>query len=260
MVLDLDRQGLPAYCLDLLDAVSQHSGHPLRVREEHDLAFDSELRTARPGQPDHVLAYRPEYRAFRTHFVVNAAVKVLRHYAEPPERRYLPTSDANARLPPDEHREFRRRVSPALPDEAVREMSRFMWQGLVRQLTSFPVDLRVEREIAETLPAHADRQRAYFRQQVADLVPHFAPDIAAFAPPRTYRAISAMNVVLGMEASELAGVPEQRAFLKSAHRDLGEVLHADLHAVATPGRAGDYELTDTWADRLGLPGTYVWVK
>ena len=260
MVVDLGHAGLPPYCLALLDEVRSLSGRPLRIIEEPGgLEFDSEIRMARRGETEHVLSYRPEYRAYRAHFAVSSALKVLRQYREPPELRLMPYVDPSARLPDDEERVLRQcPLLSGLPVADVRAVSSFMHQGLLRQLTSFPVDLRVEREIAPTLPEHAGRQQAYFRRQVADLVPHFAPELERLAPPRTYRAISAMNVVLGIVAAEIGGVPEHPVFRGSPHRTLGEALHDDLHAIRAPGRVGDYALTDRWAEQLGLWSAYHW--
>ena len=62
------------------------------------------------------------------------------------------------RLPEEEERELGLKVP--FRREALETISESMFSGLVRQLTSFPVDLRVEREISQELPEHQERQLA----------------------------------------------------------------------------------------------------
>ncbi|MCK6478669.1 MAG: hypothetical protein L6R43_00550 [Planctomycetes bacterium] len=252
--------GIPDYALDLCHEVERRTGKPIRITEViQPYEFDSEMRFARSNEETHVLAYRGEYRTYRDHFLVGGCLKVLRLWEEPEERRYMPAL-ARGRLPRDQHRQLLERAPPFMPEVELEALSAFMNHGILGHLVSLPVDLRVERELAAEYPQHRDRQRAYLARQVGDLVPHFAPEVGAFAPDACYQATSALNIVLGMEASELSGTPEHSCFRTSKHRPLGERLHAELHGVAVPGREGDRLLTDRWARILGLRHGYQWVS
>ncbi len=89
---------------------------------------------------------------------------------------------------------------------------------------------------------------------------HFSPELAAFAPPRIYRASSAMNVVLAEVASDIAGL-EFPAYLRgSPHRGMGHALRARLDAEDEDGYRGDRRVTDKWAEELGMEGWFEWVR
>jgi len=251
--------GIPDYALDLCRTVEARTGKPIRVTERIGAyGFDSELRVAMDRDPTHVLAYQEAYRPYRDHFLVSSCYKLLRLWDTAPEERMLPAIMGD-RLPVGWHRELERGFRGSLSEEEIAGISSVLHAGVIRQVHSFPVDLRVEREIAATLPEHAGRQRAYFARQVEDLMPHFSLTAAGLAPRPVYRAVSAMNVVLGMEAAAIAGVEEPRQFRESRYRWDGEDLHRQLAEETAPGHVGDRAVTDRWALTLELRPFYLWV-
>ena len=249
----------PAYALDLMGAIVEQTDYPLLVTEQPRTGYDSQLRMGSSSHPYHHLICDPAYRQHLVHFLVNAAFKIRRVWELPPEDRLLPIGDARRRLPEDDETELRQRLK-GMPDATVRDLSTFLYRGLLQQLTSMPIDIRVEREIAATFVGHAEAQRAYLRRQVADLEPHFAPEIEAFAPARLYSACTAMNIVLAAEAADLAGVKPGQVFRESPHRVLGERLREIARLTDEPGYHGDRALTDAWAEELGLRDWYEWER
>lgn len=59
--------------------------------------------------------------------------------------------------------------------------------------------------------------------------------------------------------ASLAGIGVPEAFKRHRSREKGERLLTLLHDVQTPGLEGDREVTDAWANELGLQGWYEWV-
>jgi len=96
------------------------------------------------------------------------------------------------------------------------------------------------------------RNGVFFARQVRDLILHFALPMDRYPTNAAYRAASAMNLVLGIEAAEIAGVEEPAASRQSPYRPFGERLHGILRGTTTPGAAGDQEVVDRWAGELGL--------
>ena len=250
---------LPEYVQELVSEVEDRTGYPLLIKEEVGVGYDSELRIARPGKVVHELAYVPEYREFRLHFLVNGAFKILRLWDVPPGERYMPASQLGRGLAPEDYKELRDKLA-GFPSPALDQLSEFLYHGICRQLTSMPLDIRVEREIAEELPDHYPAQRAYLMTQVKDLEPTFLPEMAEVCPERLYAASTAMNVVLAEEAAELTGVQPGKAFLETPYRALGERLREKLHSVQEKGYPGDRLLTDAWAGELGMEDWYEWVR
>ena len=134
----------PGYALDLVRTVVEESGYPLLVTEEPRTGYDSQLRMGGGSHPYHHLVCDPAYRQYLVHFLVNAAFKIRRVWELPPEERLLPIGDARRRLSQDDEAELRRNLK-GIPDATVRDMSTFLYRGLLQQLTSMPIDIRVER-------------------------------------------------------------------------------------------------------------------
>ncbi len=248
---------LPVYAARLVARAADKTGYPVVLCERDGLGYDFLLRMASPDQPWHDLAFVPEYRAYWLHFLVSASYKVLRLWAAPPAERLVPASAADRGLPWSDEAELRARF-PELPDRVFRDLSVFLYQGLVRQVTSMPLDLRVERALHHALPEHRVEQERYLARQVADVVPHFSPSIQAATPPRVYAASTAMNVALALEASALTGADVDSVVRASPHYELGVQLDGLLQHVPVDGHVGDRALTDVWASRLGVRDWYTW--
>ena len=251
-----DRE-LPGYARTLVSDVLNKTGYPLLVVEDDGVNYDSQLRMAGTSQPYHLLSIMSAYWEHGLHFLVGAAFKIQRVWALLPEERLMPVSPAARRLPEEEEAELREKVD-GLPEAAIIELSTFLYRGMTQQLTSMPLDIRVEREIAGGLPEHREVQHSYLSRQVQDLEPHFQPEIAEFSPAHLYAASTAMNVALAEEAAQIAGVEPGPMFRQTPHLRLGERLREQLEAVEELGYSGDRIVTDGWADELGMRDWYEW--
>lgn len=247
---------LPGYVRAQLDEAERVSWKPITV-DAGATVMDSELHVGADDARVHYLTFNPAYRDHLPHFLVSAAAKVRRVYEADEEARYVPAVNTRRRLPGEDDAELRRRAN--LPKRQLDQLSRFLYYGTARQLTSQPVDLRVERQIYGELPEHRGAQLAYLERQLQDLVPHFTTEVEQFAPPRIYRASSGMNVALALGFADIAGARVPSVVAENPYRELGEDLDRLLWWVDEPGLAGDRTAVDTWADRLDLRDWYVWV-
>ena len=252
---------LPGYLRTVLAQAIEMSGYPLQVETREAVEFDSQIQLARPGRPLHKLVVSKPYRDHLEHFLASAAFKIIRFYEQPQEERYLPGTEQRQGLPQAERRELRSKLPwSRLPPTEFEGMAQFLYEGAVRQLTSYPVDLRVEREIAEQLPEHREKQQVYLQRQVRDFEPTFLPEMVKAFPERISRASQAMNVAFAEEAAELTEVSPGRSCRKARYRSVGERLREKLHQVQEDGARGDRLVTDAWAEDLGLRDWYEWCR
>jgi len=254
---------LPVHCLVLLQRVWRKSGCQLQIREYPVLEFDSELQLAKPGHSAHTLSYLANYRRHLPHFVVNSCFKILRVWKAPAEERYVPASQVGMTLPEPYHRELVQKLE-LLPqgdrEQYAEQTSRFLAGALARQLTSFPVDLRVEDEIRRTWPMQEEGQRAYLKCQVNDFLHTLDEGLLRLVPEGVYRASTAMNIAFTVSAAELVGVSLDPKVRQHCSRGLAEQLLHHLKTISEQGIRGDRLLTDAWAHELRLEGWYEWVR
>lgn len=249
---------LPPYCTALLDKVEATSGYSLTIEEAEALEFDSVLQLASASRMAHVLTYRSAYRQYLEHFVVSACYKVLRTWDEPKAERYVPASEVGRQLPEALHAELLSKLPLQLHHQG-NAFSALLCGGLVRQLTSFPTDLRVEQDIHQSILQHKAKQHSYLETQVRDFLPTLDEAMVNVFPKQVYRATTAMNIAFAESAAELAQVvPDQLIRRHSSRKSAEELLHL-LKTIADPGARGDRLLTDAWARELKLEGWYEWM-
>ena len=249
---------LSDYCADLLDRIGERTGRPLRSVAVAGLEFDSQLHVAHPGEAAHELVYRPECTRHYIHLLTNAAYKVLRFCTQRDAERLVPVGEIR-RLRAENERELRQKI-PTLPQPGLEVVSRFLYAGLIRQLTSFPVDLRVENEIRYSLRRHHRRQEEYLKTQVRDFLPTLSLDLKRVTPTAVYLPSTAMNIAFAEVCAQLLQTRPPTAITTHSSRSLAEELLHDLQTVHEDGATGDRLLTDTWAKRLGLRPSYRWSR
>ncbi|SRR6266540_1625436 len=249
---------IPNYCKDLLTQIEDVSGSSLRIEEREALEFDSELKLAGKDRIYHELMYRSTYKAHLEHFIVNSAYKILRFWAAKVEDRYVPMSEARI-LPARPHKELCSNLGLPEQNEHVSMISKFIYTGITRQLTSFPTDIRVENDIF-SLPEHRSRQLHYLNTQVRDFLPTLDESLLEMLPLEQYRASTAMNIAFAEEAARLSGVVPDPLVRNHNSRGLAERLLHQLYLISEPGHLGDRLLTDAWAKELDMANWYMWER
>lgn len=251
--------GIPGYLDRLAKESVKVSDRPLVLKEERGIGYDSETRMGTPEQPVNEIVYTPKYRKYRNHFLASGILKILRFYSEPPENRFLAGSYRDEGLPERELQDLVLKKPPSPGFELVK-ISMFLRAGIVKQLISMPVDLRVERELYQDLEIHREAQREYLFRQVKDLEETMDLEIERLTPETLYKANIAMNIALIEVAANISGQGVPSCFKASKYRRLGEALLSHHQSIPESGHPGDRRLTDLWAQELGLDGWYQWVN
>ncbi|MBI4176623.1 MAG: hypothetical protein HY518_05435 [Candidatus Aenigmarchaeota archaeon] len=253
----LGMAGLPPYAREMMSQVLDRTGYPLvlKVSEIKGPGYDAELRMARRGQSAHELAYTQASSPFVPHLLVSASRKILRMWEVPADERLVEIHEAGRLLPREDHEELRQKL-PSFMSGELDQLSHFIYDGMTRQLVDAPVDIRVERELAESLPEHQEKQKHYLRQQLHNMGPYFDPQIAKVSPERLYGVSTAMNVVLAAECSALTGDSVPSFVRGSRFWSLAQCLRGHLDSNSHPGFLGDRKVIDLWAAELGLEGWY----
>lgn len=257
MLRYLPEPDLPPYARALVDRAIELSGYRHIAGEEIGPEGDFELWIAGGDQHAYKLHLKPSYRDHRVHLVVSGAYRVIRFWEAPPDQRYLAGARVGRCLPPEQHQELGELLADYPADTAM-EISRELYRETGRRVTTLPVELRVEREIAEDLPEHRQRQTRYLRKRIEEFGPLSLAYMSRLAPRLVYRANTAMDVTFGEESADLADVQPGPLAPDADHSALGHRLRDHLRDVHESGHAGDRKLVDLWAEELGLRGWYSW--
>lgn len=244
----------------IISLVEQTTDRPVIVRADSSLKTLATVTIARRGAPAHVVTYNPSASSPPDYLICFQAGFLLRLFANPPSERFDFAESA----------EGRRHVIAAVASQpelrkqglaaaVLQQYGDSLFDGLMTQLRSVPIGLRVDTWIAADLPDLADLQKVYVIRQLQDNQQVLAPAVRRLASSPIYESSVAMNAAF---AAYWARAWTQPSFevpytVTGASATGQELLRLWDMADADPRH--DRSLVDAWASHLGLTGWYQWV-
>lgn len=246
---------------EILRLAEEVSGSPVVIQEDHQSRLPGSLRIARGGAPAHIITYNPTLAPCPDYVIAFQCGFILRFFASPPEHRLdLAGGPVGRRIvqqlltgPDGPARKMNLR-----PDviEGLRDQ---LFNGLMTQLRSIPVGLRVDSWMLEHHPDLIDLQRAEVIRQLQENLATLGPDVKKIAPTKVYKASLSMNAAVAAFWAHRWGedsllVPYASAGFRKVAADLLDLLgRVDTDATH------DRELIDGWGAALGLTTWYEWI-
>jgi len=237
----------------IMDQLHELSGKPVLVQADPTLKTLSTIRIARGPAPVHVVLYNPASASFADYLIAYQCGFAIRIFQLPESDRFDLTSSYRGQRDSEKLVNEKAQQSDLPLNKAGRLGLRDqMLNGLLIQLRSVPIGLRIDHWIASTYPALKDQQAISIRRQLNDNLESLRPEIKRFAPEQIHRANVSMNAAFAAFWSRLWGEAMLNAPYKATgHFGTGEELLADLDRL--PQEAGsDRALMETWAERLGI--------
>jgi hypothetical protein len=246
-----------AIAQQVLARVEQETRRPVGVEQDRSLTVLSAVRVARGPAPMHVIRYNPATVSEPEYVICYQCGFILRLFANPPSARFDLAATKTG------HEEVDRLVAKGrpsvLPAAALRQFRNNLLDGILTQLRSYPIGLRVDAWIAEAFPALAPLQRASVTWQLQQNMAVLQPEVARLTAEKVYRASVGMNAAFAAYWSEGFGQPQLTVPYKATqYLGLAEQLLEAWRAIPKEP-THDQQLVDAWADRLGLKGWYAWV-
>jgi hypothetical protein len=145
------------------------------------------------------------------------------------------------------------------PDQSGLRLAMAYVQGLIQQLYSMPLEIRVARIVHETCPGlremQAEKVTAHLRNLSRMLAPGFRDGVPADAFDKSVTMTAAFaKSWADLSGSRLAVIPyEATGFL-----DPGCKLLAALDGLAENSAENHITTVDSWAEQLGVTGLFGW--
>lgn len=236
----------------ILQVTEQVSGRPVRVQEDPTLKVLATVRMARGSAPMHLISYRPIPGRMPDYHICYQCGFILRLFETPPESRFdfVPSPEASTKM------------DALLADRALRPEIRsakdMLLNGLLIQLRSVPIGLRIDDWLWTICPDLRNEQIASCRLQLRDNAQVLAPSVRHSFPKKVVAANTAMNAAFALFWA--AKLNEQAVALpyRSVGADGDGRALLEIFESAKPSPSNDHELVDRWAERLGLSGWYQW--
>lgn len=249
---------LPLISERVLQQVHEVTGRPVVVDIDPSLKLIASARVARGSAPAHLISYNPAISATADYAICFQCGFILRTFAPPADQRFDLGGSWQGRNEMEEllAEHLRQSTLSSLPEEVKSNLRDRMFDGLMRQLRSVPVGLRIDSWISAQYPELARQQRAMIERQLKENMASLGTEVRRLAPARVFDANVGMNSAYAAYWSRAWSDPTQLSPYKAVGTMAdGEALLKSFDEIpADP--SNDRHLIETWGDRLGLSGWF----
>jgi len=239
--------------------LEERSGLPVQVVPMRDLAVMARVTMSPHATGSYIVQYRPGI-SFVDYAIAFQCGHVLRSLALPAADRRQFVASAGAM--PWGAALVKRHLAAKAPspptDDVVGAFTGKLVSGLLTQLRSIPIGMRVDAWLAAEAPGLADQQAASFALQQHEALGSVSPGIRKVVPDEIVAGSILLNTAYALFCDRLLegsayAVPYEAAGFK----ELGGRLLA-LFDETPDGPEFDYELVNRWAAEIGLSGIFRW--
>lgn len=244
----------------VLQQVEERSGTPVEVTIDPSLPTFASIKIASGAATHHVLTYNPAKPGVDYHVVYQCGF-VLRLFENPPGERYEFGGTESGKETVRELLTQQGGVAKKLrlPKAAVKQLADQFFDGLLTQLRSYPIGMRIDQWIRETYPALQEAQGTSVDRQQRDNAQALNPQIRRMAPRLIFSGNASMNAAYALFCERLLGrgqyvIPYRSVGFEESGRGLLEIWDR----IPSDPRH-DRDLVDSWAEELEVSDWYRWV-
>ena len=246
----------------IIHDVEVNSGYRVEVMADDQLGTLASVAIARGPLAMHVIRYNPNGNATVDYLIAFQCGFILRLFERASHERLSFASAAKGR-----EETAKLLTAPGgtaqlygLKPEHVAILRDQLYDGLMSQLSSIPIGLRVDLWLLNHYPALKEQQHASMLAQIKQGIEVARPEIERMFPHKLFRANMAMNIAYAQFWTNMTGEPNHVKVYRNHrfYRD-GQAL-LELMNTIPPEVLNDRQLVDAWAKHLGLDGWYSWMK
>lgn len=244
----------------IMETVERLTGKPVQLIAKPDLPTLAKVTAAHESIPVHIIVYKPNAPGVDYHIAYQCGF-VIRLHENPPNARFGFGDTQEGRA------DVRQLLSGPngtlerhnLPEAALCEVTDQVYGGLLTQLRSVPIGMRIDAWLWDDYPRLRAAQSESMAVQQSTNALALGPNIRDMMPTTLFSANAAMNAAYALFAdrllsTQLYSIPYRSVGLL----DRGHSL-LDLWERTPADAAHDRDLVDAWGNDLGLSDWYQWV-
>jgi hypothetical protein len=244
----------------IINLVEKKTGRRVEILSDRSLQVLARVTMARGPAPAHLLSYNPAARGI-DYVIAYQCSFILRLFESPPGERFdFAANDSGRRAVQNTMAGNKKVRKMGLPDAAVKQFAEQLYNGLMTQLRSAPIGMRIDKWLWEEYPGLRDQQQASISKQQQDNIQALSPEIRGIAPETVFKGNAGMNAAYALLCDELL---DQELYVipyrAVGYDDLGAHL-LDIWEEVPADATHDRELVDAWAEELGLSEWYRWIS
>ena len=186
----------------ILEKVEQQTHVPVQVLSESSLPVPARVLMARDQMRAHVVVINPT-NPLADYYVAFAAASILRLYDTKAEDRCLFGESGNGL------RQLEEAPTPAglleFPREVRKQYLASIHAGLLTQLRSQPIGLRIATWLKNEYPELADAQADGIAAEQREATQALAPQVRTRVPPQVFEASMALNAAVALAEKPVRG-------------------------------------------------------
>lgn len=240
----------------ILQRVEELSGLPVVVQADPAVHLAT-IKMARGTAPAHLVKYNPAIEATVDYAVCFQSGFVLRMFAVPESDRFDLKSSANGRKEAEAvFAEHLHKTKLPLPPQAVSQLCGQLYSGLILQLRSIPIALRVDAWLRRDCSELNEQQKTANIRQLNDNAACLRPEVRQITPATILHASIAMNAAFASFWSRTWDDPLLIVPYKtSANLSDGQAL-LKIWDEIPDDPSSDRQLIEAWGNYVKLTGWY----
>jgi hypothetical protein len=251
---------LGAAASEVISLIQEATGIPVEVTEDASLPNLAVVTASRPGIPFHLIRVNPNHGEI-DYLVVFQSGFLLRQASIAEALRWQfalskVAIDAVSKMlagPGGIASRF------GIPSNSIRALASQMTSGLLVQLRSVPVGLRIDKWIYKDYPSLRELQKSSIISQCQTNLQALAPQIREMTPATIWKANCSMNATYAMYAAQILGdqslvLPYRSTGIESE----GQILF-DLLESIPDSPEHDQALIDAFGQQLGVSDWYQFI-
>lgn len=246
---------------EILAQAEQVSGYSVAVMQDASLRVLSTVSMARGDVTFHTVRYNPATTRQPEYLVSYQCGFIIRSFQPPAAKRFdISSSERGQRESASiitQH--LRKKGKLPLPEEALGNIQQQLYNGLIIQLRSMPIGIRIDEWLYSEFPVLREQQHQSALRQLKENALSLSPQVTEFSPSQIRTASITMNAAFAEFWARLFGEPQLALpYEASGFRPKGMEL-LDIATCVPDDPSRDPELIDRWGKELGLQNWYAWV-
>lgn len=245
---------------EILEMVKNATGKPCKFIHKPDLpVVAATVKPARQSMPYNIITIVKLDQKNLDHLIAHECGHILRVYSVPLELRKAAMSNTLTKMLA--HNEIYKEITDALqgyPEQAAIDTFNNLYDGIIRQVTNVPVDLRIEKWIYDYYPELRKAQKISIDEEVDVCVKGLAKEVRAFIPKKIYNASVTMSCAYAGFMQGLLKTKYLTPFKNTPYIKRGKELSTAVSKTEDLGYIQDLETVSEWAEIFGIHEWFYW--
>jgi hypothetical protein len=243
----------------IFDKVKALTGKDIQLIEKTDLSTFAAIKIARKRMPSHLLYYKTEHTGVINHLIAHECGHILRTFSVQENERLSPYSNNQIKLKALSSIEPEiQKLSQAIPFQKLVQIINMWYAGVIRQLTSYPSDIRIEQWLYDDYPELRGSQSQSLKKQLEEGLMGLSAKVETLTPRRIMDASNSMNYAfftfIGTHFNDNNYL---RRYERSGYKNTGNKLLL-IQKDSEDSYRGDIDTINRWAESLQINDWYAW--